>query len=85
MSPKAGKAKISKARIDKIRVDRIGRTLSARNQQVFAALTRDILNAYEAGRTVQQLCHDYGLPEERLRGILKEEKRIAKTGLSARP
>jgi hypothetical protein len=83
MSPRADKARISKAEIGKIRVDRIGRTLSARNHQIFAALTRNIFDAYEAGQTIQQLCQDYGLREERLRGILKEEKRIAESGLSA--
>lgn len=56
------------------RADKIRETFSARNSQIFAALARDIFNAYESGRTVNQLCQEYGLPEQRVRDILRDEK-----------
>jgi hypothetical protein len=56
------------------RADAIGEAFSARNRQVFAALARDIFDAFESGRTIKQLCEEYGLPEQRVRGILKDEK-----------
>jgi DNA-directed RNA polymerase sigma subunit (sigma70/sigma32) len=56
------------------RADKIRETLSATNRQVIAALTRDIFDAFESGQTIKQLCQEYGLPEERVRDILKDEK-----------
>jgi Mor family transcriptional regulator len=56
------------------RADKIRETLSARNRQVFAALTHDIFHAFESGRTIKQLCQEYGLAEQRVRDILKDEK-----------
>jgi DNA-directed RNA polymerase sigma subunit (sigma70/sigma32) len=56
------------------RANKIGESLSARNRQVFAALAGEILNAFESGRTIKELCQEYGLPEQRVRDILKDEK-----------
>ncbi len=56
------------------RADAIGEAFSARNRQVFAALALDIFDAFESGRTIKQLCQEYGLPEQRVRDILKDEK-----------
>ena len=56
------------------RADKIREMLSARNRQVFAALARDMFDAFESGRTIEQLCQEFGLPEQRVRDILKDEK-----------
>ena len=56
------------------RADKIRETLSARNRQVFAALARDMFDAFGSGRTIKQLCQEFGLPERRVRDILKDEK-----------
>ena len=56
------------------RADAIGEAFSARNRQVFAALARDMFDAFESGRTIKQLCQEFGLPERRVRDILKDEK-----------
>jgi hypothetical protein len=56
------------------RADAIGEAFSARNRQIFAAVTLDIFDAFESGRTIKQLCQEYGLPELRVRDILKDEK-----------
>jgi hypothetical protein len=61
------------------RANKIRESLSARNTQVFAALAGDIFSAYESGRTIKQLCQEYGLPEQRVRDILRDEK--ARSGL----
>ena len=56
------------------RANKIHEALSARNRQVFAALAGDLFNAFESGRTIKQLSQEYGLPEQRVRDILKDEK-----------
>lgn len=57
-----------------LRAVKIQEAFSARNSQIFAALTRNIFDAFESGRPINQLCQDYGLPEQRVRDILKGEK-----------
>jgi hypothetical protein len=57
------------------RADAIGEAFSARNRQIFAALARAIFDAFETGRTVGELCREYGLPAERIGDILADEKR----------
>ena len=57
------------------RANEIHALFSARNREIFAGLTRKLLQAFEAGATVQQLSLQYGLPVERVHAILKDETR----------
>jgi len=52
----------------------IREAFSARNRQIYSNLARDIFDAFGAGWTVRQLSQEYGLPVERIHGLLKDQQ-----------